>query len=181
MKKSADHFLGKYSISIFFVFICSIFQAHDSYFSFAEIEYIAEKEKVEITLVITAHDFEDYLLKSKKISSPLENALTDSLETTIICKEIQSHFVLKSALSSSNFTTNEFNLIYEGYQLLLNGEIEFYFSAVNVPIQKGISIHFDLMMDYFPLQQNKITFTYLDKKRTCVFLPNSRNQFIEIN
>jgi hypothetical protein len=181
MKKSTDYFLSKHCISLCFIFLCSIFQAHDSYFSFAEIEYIEAKSKVEITLVITSHDFEDYLLKSKKISSPLENALTDSLESTIICKEIQSHFILKSALNTSDFSAKAFNLIYEGYQLRLNGEIEFYFSANKVSIQNGISIQFDLMMDYFPLQQNKITFTYLDKKRTCVFLPNSRNQFIEIN
>jgi hypothetical protein len=181
MKKSADHFLGKLTTSICFVFLCSIFQAHDSYFSFAEIEYIAEKEKVEITLVMTAHDFEDYLRKSKKISSTLENAFTDSLETNLICNEIKNHFILKSALNSTHIAAEEFKLIYDGYQLLLNGNIEFYFSADNVSIQNGISIQFDLMMDYFPLQQNKITLTYLDKKRTCVFLYNSRNQFIEIN
>jgi hypothetical protein len=181
MKKSADYVLRRFTVSVFFVFLCSIFQAHDSYFSFAEIEYIAEKSKVEITLVITAHDFEDYLLKSKKISSTLDNAFTDSLETNLICDEIKNHFILKSALTSTNVATKAFKLINEGYQLLLNGNIEFYFSAGDVSIQNGISIQFDLMMDYFPLQQNKITFTYLDKKRTCVFLTNSRNQFIEIN
>ncbi len=120
MKKSADYILGRFTVSVFFVFLCSIFQAHDSYFSFAEIEYIAEKEKIEITLVITAHDFEDYLRKSKKISSTLENAFTDSLETNLICNEIKNHFILKSALNSTHIAAEEFKLIYDGYQLLLN-------------------------------------------------------------
>jgi hypothetical protein len=181
MKKIADHFLGKFTVSVIFVFLSFSFQAHDSYFSFAEIEYIEENSKFEITLVITAHDFEDYLRKSKKISTTIENALTDSLETSLICDEIKTHFLLRSAKNADDFTTTPFNLIYDGYQVLLNGNIELYFSTSNLSITNGISVQFDLMMNYFPLQQNKITFTYMNKKKTRVFLPNSPLQYIEIN
>ena len=169
-------------IFIFLSFISySNLLAHNYFFAFAEVEYIEDQSKIEATLVLTAHDFEEYLKKSRQLSSTLEFALTDSLETSLVCKNLTDHFSLKTQSSTTKDSLIEIDLKFEGYQLLLNGNIEFYFSANNVLSHNSFLMKFDLLMDYFPEQQNKVTFLHQTKKKTLEFLPNSRNQFIELN
>jgi hypothetical protein len=173
LKKSA------FILCFLFSYLSTNFFAHNSYFAFAEIEYKEKESKIEATLVLTAHDFEEFLKNSNRIRSTLENALSDSVESEIILTEINQHFAISSGIIE--FAKNQIKLKYDGYQLLLNGNIEFYFSAWNVLPQSAFTIRFDLLMDFFPEQQNKVTLIYRTKKRTCVFLRNTPIQSIELN
>ena len=174
-------FLKKSTFIVCFFFTClgATLYAHNSYFAFAEIEYKEKESKIEATVVLTAHDFEEFLKNSKRIKSTLENALADSVEAVAVLTEINQHFAISSGLTE--FSKNQIMLNYDGYQLLLNGNIEFYFSARNILPQTAFTIHFDLLMDFFPEQQNKLTLIYRTKKRTCVFLRNTPIQSIELN
>ncbi len=151
-------------IILLFVISCSIrTSAHDFYFSFCEIAYNEISQQLEATLIVTTHDFEKYLetnaLKDKSLSEIYVNE-KEKLEK-IINKHLQ--------LSTNDQDTIYFTL--DGIESQLTGASHIYLSAHNIEPFNQLIFMFDLLMDYFPEQQNKLTFIHRGKKDTFVFLP----------
>jgi hypothetical protein len=72
----------------------------------------------------------------------------------------------------------KFNLV--GSEVFLNGRTNFYFESESIEIKRELKITFDLLMDVFKQQQNKITLTYRDKKYTRTFLYTDRKHLLTI-
>jgi hypothetical protein len=164
-------------------FICSICvvlstfycSAHDYYFAFAEVEYKPQNGILEVTLVVTTHDFEQYLLSEGYEGHDLNAARGDSLLSNFIEQKINKHFQISTDIHES------VSLQLVGIENQLIGTTQFYLSAQVEPIQI-IDFKFDLLMDYFPQQQNKIKFIYKlrDLNTTLEFLPSRKEQIIDL-
>lgn len=143
--------------------------SHEYFFAFAEVEYNVMQEQLEGTLIFSAHDLEDVLLKKGIITSKFDKLQHDS---TLI-------------LAISNYLFSEFHFTYEQKKVSLfgldffltrNGLIEFYFKSEKIKLGKEIELEFSSLMYEFPQQQNKITFIYNGNKQTASFLNDKRKQ-----
>ncbi len=145
--------------------------SHDYFFAFAEVEYDEYNARVEATLVMTTHDFESYLKKNNIISKELSFYKNDSLVLKQVETEVLKHF------SINNSSIGAFTL--EGYEIELTGMIQVYLTAPILSPSEGVDIQFDLLMDDFKEQQNKLTFIYRDQKTSYIYLQNKRTQHID--
>lgn len=161
-------------ILAFFAFIsvlCSA-QAHEYYFAFGEVEYNESTRKLEITLELSAHDVEFDL---KKAGIPLESHIEDQLQNTVFKQQLGEH--LKKGFSiSSDDSPVSLNLL--GFDVMPNGLLYAYFESAPVELSKTLLFRFDLLMESFPNQQNKITFIRNKQKQTAVFLPTKPTELI---
>lgn len=146
-------------------------RAHDFFFSFAEMEYNAITERFEMTLIVTTHDLErameDQGQKIENIVSLTESEILN-LETYV-----NQHFVVTCSAEKSlfNFTGNEVSL---------DGTTQFYFESDPIEVQRldGVDVYYDILMEAFPDQQNKLTFYFEDQTYTAAFTPFSKKQTI---
>ena len=145
--------------------------SHDYFFAFAEVEYDEYNARVEATLVMTTHDFESYLKKNNIITKELSFYKNDSLVLKQVETEILKHFSLISESVGA--------LTLEGFEIELTGMIQVYLTAPILSPSEGLDIQFDLLMDEFKEQQNKLTFIYRDQKTSYVYLQNKRSQHID--
>ena len=170
---------------LFILFISSISFAHNYYFAFAEVEYNEMNRSLEATIIASAHDVESVLRENDVISKSLDYAKKNKKEYYAINDFINKIFSVYVADSLSDFALDsslppqlEFDL--DGFEVLLNGDIQFYLSTkIQNPINQ-FQIKFDLLMDKFPEQQNKLTFRFRNKKLTHNYLTTNRIQLIKL-
>lgn len=159
------------ALFIFFIFISSMTFAHDYYFAFAEVEYDEMKGELQATLIVSTHDMENMLRKKGVTERDLSSYCNDTIALRNIQNELLKGF-------SIQIGTKTLNLTLEGMEVQLTGLTNFYFSAKEVSALESVSIKFDLLMDVFAEQQNKLTFIYRNTKNTYVFLSNRKEQDI---
>ena len=147
--------------------------SHSYYFGFAEIQYNEINHTLETTIVLSAHDLEDVLMKSKGIEKSLEFLINDSLANLEIEK-----FILNSFELAFDNQKADFHLL--GYEISKTGMIQIYLLAENVVLKEKIDITFSTMMDVYEAQQNKLTFIQNNKKQTLVFLQNQKSSVIHL-
>jgi hypothetical protein len=156
-------------------------KAHEYYFAFAEVEYNEKTSRIEATLIVTAHDFELYLIKRKIINTSIEKVLLDSSQVLGLMTEINNHFKIDYDTSnkllqidSNGFSFNAETFELDGYNLRLDGNLELYLSKNMDKNPKKLIFTFNLMMNEFLGQQNKLTFIRQCEKSTYNFtLSNS--------
>ena len=153
------------------LFLSSPSWGHDFYFSFAEMEYNAISQKFELTISVTTHDLERALEtqgnKIENIASPTD----DELE--IIQAYINAHYVV-----SNGNETAEFSFV--GHELFLKGTANFYFESAEIELDTYIEVFYDLLMESYPDQQNKLTFYYKGVTRTAAFTLLNKTQILNI-
>jgi len=147
--------------------------SHSYYFGFAEIQYNEINRTLETTIVLSAHDLEDVLMKSKAIDKSLEFLINDSLANLEIEK-----FILNSFELAFDNQIADFHLL--GYEISKTGMIQIYLLAENIVLKEKIDITFSTMMDVYEAQQNKLTFIQNNKKQTMVFLQNQKSSVIHL-
>ena len=147
--------------------------SHSYYFGFAEIQYNEINHSLETTIVLSAHDLEDVLMKSQAIDKSLEFLINDSLANLEIEK-----FILNSFELAFDNQKADFHLL--GYEISKTGMIQIYLLAENVRLKEKIDITFSTMMDVYEAQQNKLTFIQNNKKQTMVFLQNQKSSVIHL-
>ena len=168
---------------ILFFLTSSISNAHDYFFAFAEVEYNEMNGKIESTISMTSHDFERYLQKQKLIQTNLNSCLNDSISMQNIEIELNKHFNvnMNSGIENSILDGNEsINFRLEGFEIQLTGIVQFYLSSTIYRPKAHLEITFDLLMDEYPEQQNKLTFIFRNQKKTVVFIPSMRSQIIDL-
>jgi hypothetical protein len=146
--------------------------AHDYYFSYSETEYNEISGRFETTIVATAHDVEKALADQGEII--LEELTEESPDYKIIEKYLNQHFSINS--KDQNIT---FDLI--GIEVDLNGTARFYLESSTSQPGNSLEFKFDLLMDEFEEQQNKMTFLYRGQSSTVVFLQHKQVQTIELS
>jgi len=170
---------------LLFLLISSFVQAHETFFAFAELEYKELQGRLEATISVTSHDLEQYLQKKQLIKGELTAALKDSVTYILISNELNNHFFVDLDPFGQNSTMDGVEFIrfaLDGYEEERTGTIRFYMHAsVNHPISNTFGITFNLLMDAFTEQQNKLTFLFREKKSTFVFLQNNQKQFIDLH
>ena len=147
----------------------SLARAHDYYFAFAEVDYNELTEEMHASVIASTHDLE-YMLRSKGILSKDLASYAENKEVIhTIQTEIQKGFGFR-------FSGEQKTLEFEGMELLLTGNTQFYFSLKQVKSLERVSVKFDFMMDVFKEQQNKMTLIYRNSKTTFVFLTSQKEQ-----
>lgn len=149
-------------------------KAHDFYFAFAEMEINPFTGAIETTLMVTTHDMEKALTETNIEVRELETDLMDSLVQLSVENYINKHFVLTTGDFQSNFHI-------EGYETFLNGLTYFYLLSDGKAEVVSYKVKFDLMMDIFPEQQNKLTLYYRDRSYTLSFISNESYKQLNIN
>lgn len=145
--------------------------AHQYYFGFAEVDYDFFSQRFEATLTVTAHDLELALTKNGTAAGDLE--ALDSLQTIIVEDYINASFKIFSNDSKCNF-----KLV--GHETELNGKINFYLESSEIIIENTIDVEFDILMDNYQEQQNKITLYYQERAYTLAFTRGNQKQTIQI-
>lgn len=155
---------------LFLIFIPLSIQlsAHEYYFSFAEMQYNTETSQIEISLEVTGHDFEDYLTEKGVLIPKLEACVGQAIYMNLIQEELSKGFevMVKGAALSLDLI---------GMKINDNGQVVFYFTSRKIQKPEKVEVRYDLLMDYFPLQQNKITVFKPTGKEFVTFL-NTRSQ-----
>lgn len=169
------------------LFICCILfasfsHAHDTFFAYAEVEYDDFSGKIEATISMTSHDLEKYLQERNIITKGLSVSLEDSVNQELISSEILKYFQINVFGKRTDVLNGiqAIELTLDGFELLRTGTIVFYYSAEIANHFDHFEVKFDLFMDEFPEQQNKLHLIYRDKKRDFVFLPATKKQYIEL-
>lgn len=139
--------------------------AHDYYFAFAEVQYNSNSQKIEATVIATGHDIEEYLAHIGQPISKLENA-NNPIDLKVLQSLMNKHFQV----------TNQDGKVI-ALQLLaveVNNKDEALFYLISKPMEKPSALHFtfDLLMDHFPEQQNKITIFEAAGKSYLSFMPH---------
>lgn len=145
--------------------------AHQYYFGFAEVDYDFFSQRFEATLTVTAHDLELALTKNGTTAGDLEDL--DSLQMIIVEDYINSSFKI-----FSNDSKCIFKLV--GHDTELTGKINFYLESSQIIIDCAIEVEFDILMDNYQEQQNKITLYYQERAYTLAFTRGKRKQTIQI-
>ena len=177
--------MAKNFILVFILFVSSFTFAHTYYFAFAEVEYNEMNKSLEATIIASAHDVESVLRENDLISKSLDDAKKNKKEYYAINDFLNKNFSVHTADSLSLITLDsaippQIEFVMDGFEVLLNGDVQFYLSAkIQNPINQ-FYVKFDLLMEKFPDQQNKLTFRFRDKKFTNNFLTTTRIQFIKL-
>lgn len=158
-------------LSILLVLFSFSSMAHQYYFGFAEVEYNAVSKKIEASLQLTGHDFEDAILKEKGVQLKLEN-LTDKDKQSITVY-LNEQFKFSNSEESSYF-----HLV--GVEIDLKGIVSFYLESDPIDLFESAKCEFKILMNVFPSQQNKMTFIYKNRKSTYAFLPTETKRIIDL-
>lgn len=146
--------------------------SHDYYFAFAEIEYNKETNQFEISIQASAHDFENYLIHEDPTFSKLEE-INNPVQKHKISKLISDHF-------SIQLMNNELlNINLEGIEITNTDKVNFYLTSNKIEFPKTLQIRFDLMMDFFENQQNKIKILHDNGPTFLTYLPQNKIRKIE--
>lgn len=162
-------------LSLLFVCITLSFQAnaHEYFFGFAELSYNNESKAYEGTLMLSAHDIQEYLEYKDIVTEDIEGFTNDQELIEMIGLTLFSGFQLQSE-------GNAIDLKLIGFEILKNGMAQFYFTSNTVKKATELNITFDLLMDIYPKQQNKVTFKNGFTSQTAVFLQNKTNASLKL-
>lgn len=168
--------MGKsvYLLCVLFAFFSPELKAHDTYFAFAEVEYNDLNGTLEATLTLSTHDLERLLQEKKIIKGALSSTSMDSLLVSSISVLINSTFYF----SLPNKESIQWEI--EGIENTLIGTTNIYLSAAVQQVTDTFSVRFDIFMDRYPEQQNKMTFIYHENKTTRVFLNAQRSDTFKL-
>jgi len=168
-----------------FLLVAQLSSAHQYFFAFAEVDFDELNGTLEATIISSAHDVELVLKQNGILTKSLDYAKTNKKEYYAINDFLNDHFSFHSddSLSIDAFDSSlppKHEFVLDGFEVLLNGDVQFYLSAkIQNPINQ-FYVKFDLLMDKFPEQQNKLTFRFRDKKFTYNFLTTTKIQLIKI-
>ncbi|WP_343633338.1 DUF6702 family protein [Fluviicola sp.] len=159
-----------------FAFFSVLFSAnaHEYYFAFGEVEYNVSTKKLEITLEISAHDLE---FDMKKSGITLDNHIENQTGNADFKKQLETHLAKGFSISVND---SPVPLSVVGFDVLPTGLLYVYLESGVLELTKSIRFKFDLLMESFPDQQNKITFIRNSQKQTAVFLPAKPTEVITL-
>lgn len=164
----------KFLLFIGFSLLSSLsLQAHEYFFSFAELAYNSNEEKLEGTLMLSTHDLEKWFQTKKLAVTEMERHVNDTKLIQQMAATLFSEFKVKN-----NGLNIKFEII--GFEVLPNGMTNFYFHSEKIARPKILDITFDMMMSEIPEQQNKITYLDNEKSFTAIFTTTKKQSSIII-
>jgi len=156
-------------LSLLLLVNCTIAKAHAFYFTFSEISFDEIGQRIEATLIATAHDL-DLTFESEKCRIRSEELnRKDCIEQ--VEAYLNEHFFMEKGDYRTRFKI-------EGYEIKREGTIEFYLFSEWKSSFENILFTFTLLMKQFPEQQNKALILWRNQKKTLEFLPNKTQHLI---
>jgi hypothetical protein len=165
--------LKKLTLILFLIVNGNLFYAHNYYFSFAEVEYNDFCGCFESSITVTTHDFEQFLRKKNLLNKNLETSLTDNK-----LKQGIEELINEGLQISTGGKKVAFHL--EGNEIGLNGLTTFYLSSKPIDLFDEIIFQYNLLMNEFPDEQNKLTFIFRGEKTTLNFIANQFTHSIKL-
>lgn len=156
-------------LSLLLLVNCTIARAHAFYFAFSEISFDEIGQRIEATLIVTAHDL-DLTFESEKC-----RIKSEGLNKEDCIKQVEAYLNGHFLMEKGDYRTR-FKI--EGYEIKREGTIEFYLSSEWKPSFENILFTFNLLMKQFPEQQNKALIIWRNQKKTLEFLPNKTQHLI---
>ena len=165
--------LKKLTFILFLIVNWNLSFAHNYYFSFAEVEYNDFCGCFESSITFTTHDFEEFLRK--------KNLLNKNLETTLNDYQLKQN--LETIINEGFKITLENKIVefqLDGNEIGLNGLTTFFLSSKPIKLSSVILFQYNLLMNEFPEEQNKLTFIFRGEKTTMNFIANQFTHSIKL-
>ena len=166
--------IKKIIFSLLITFSASTLMAHKSFISIANMEYNEKTEELEVSLKLTAHDFEHILENEFKKRIHIENVADSSLIGVFIKKYIQEHFIIISQKKQAEFN-------YVGKEVTIRDDLFFYFTFKHVIDPLNIIVSNTCLFELFLKQQNIIHYKFKDKTKSVTLIPSIRKGAISYN
>jgi len=158
-------------LSLFLLFTSST--SHKFYVSTTNVEYVKEKQALQLITKIFVDDLEQVL--QERYSSSI--VLNPKKET-----EVDVNYLKKYVLQKLKITINdkpvELNYIGKEYDIDI---INMYFEVENISELKSIEIENKILFDKFPEQQNIIHLTTPDTKKNMILDKDHPNGLLNFN
>ena len=159
-------------LTIGFIFSLSLVFGHKSYISIATLEYNETLNQIEISIKLTAHDFE-HVLESKFNERIVMEHVKDSSD---IDKYVQN-YLSQNFILKSNGQKAKFN--YVGKEVDVRDQLFFYFTFTQVLNPSHISIQNSILFELFLKQQNIIHYKYKGVTKSVTLHANKKSDDIE--
>ncbi|HIP36772.1 MAG TPA: hypothetical protein EYG85_07940 [Crocinitomix sp.] len=153
--------------SIFFIIVTlltvNLSLAHKTYVSIANMEYNSKVKQIEVSLKLTAHDFEHVLKAKFNKHYHIENIADTSRVGLYIQNYIKLHFKVFSEQKQCSFK-------YIGKEVNVRDELYFYFTFSNVINPKNILVNNTFLFELFKKQQNIIHYKYANQTKSVTLV-----------
>tara|TARA_B110000037_G_scaffold34473_1_gene41837 strand:+ start:3007 stop:3546 length:540 start_codon:yes stop_codon:yes gene_type:complete len=155
---------------LMFLLILSSFAAygHKYYVSIAELEYNAEKNRIEGSLKMTAHDFEEVLEAKFGKRMEIENIADTSAAGIYMKTYLTDHFKLYSGGKQSM-------PLYIGKEVTVRQELYFYFTLTSIVNPKEVKITNTILFAQFAQQQNIVHYKYKEQTKSVTLVSSKKH------
>ncbi len=140
--------------------------AHKTYVSIANMEYNSKTKQIEVSLKLTAHDFEHVLEHHFKKEYHIENIPDSSKIGLFIQNYVKTHFKVWSEKKLTTFT-------YVGKEVTVRDDLYFYFTFSNIINPKNIVVTNTFLFEMFPKQQNIIHYKYANQTKSVTLISSN--------
>jgi len=164
----------KQALLLCILFVTTSLSAHDYFFAFAEMKYNEVSGRIEATVTVTTHDYERSMRERGVLDQEISKLADNEEAYAIFQSDINKGFSM-----IVNGKQIIFNL--EGIEVQLTGLTNFHLSAEVPSSITKLEMNFNLLMETFIDQQNKITFIYRNSKTSYEFLQNKKTQEIVLS
>lgn len=148
--------------------ICLSGSAHKYFISIASMEYNEEKKRIDVSLKMTAHDFEKVLIRKFERELHIEKIEDDS-EIGKYCQAyIRQNFTIHSDDQQAEFN-------YLGKEIDNREDLYFYFSFVNIKNPSSLNVASNLLFSISDDQQNIVHYKYKDQTKSVTLLPSQNS------
>lgn len=137
--------------------------SHKYYMSIADMEYNEEEGKINCSLKLIAHDFEQILEQKYEKRVLMENVTDTSEIGMFVIEYLNEHFQVWSGGSQCVME-------YVGKEVTLRDDLYFYISFWGVAEPKGIKVKNSLLCKEFASQQNIVHYRYKDQTKTVTLV-----------
>ncbi len=160
-------------IFLLFPFVLLLMSFHEYFMSFAELDYNEESNRLEVSISVTGHDLEEYMKEKDMEIVGLESCSTDPISMKKLAQVINNGFQL--------FLDEEkLQLDLVGLAVNTKDEATFYLISREIDRPAKLKVRYDLLMNYFIKQQNKLTVFTGNKKEFYAFLKHKPERIIEL-
>lgn len=137
--------------------------AHGYFVSTANMEYDDLTKSIEVSVKLTAHDFEHILENKFAQRIHIENVADTSEIGLFVQSYLKEHFVVTSAGVAGQFG-------YTGKEVTLRDELFFYFTFSGVNDPAAIQIKNTLLFTEFPQQQNIVHYKWGERTKSVTLV-----------
>jgi hypothetical protein len=163
--------MRKIVLSLSLIMSLTLSYAHKSYVSIANMEYNEKEEQIEVSLKLTAHDFEHILENEFNQRIHIENVADSSKIGLFIQKYIENHFWISSQKQKAIFS-------YVGKEVTVRDDLFFYFTFKQILDPLNITVSNSFLFGLFLKQQNIVHYKIKKKTKSVTLIPSIREEKI---